>query len=167
MVLPLRLCGQGKATHLLRTLPPALTEDFAKKLDEATEATLENLCRLDALTPTQREQLRLPLREGGLGFRAQASLREAAYLGSWLGNLEGVRERCPPGTASRARFTTGDRDWSRALTTAQAARAAEGVHLNDQGEGVPDPPQAAWAWEDDSAEVPQVQRALTLSLIHI
>ena len=40
-VLLLRLCGQGKATRPLRTLPPALTEDFAKELDEATEATLE------------------------------------------------------------------------------------------------------------------------------
>ena len=81
-VLLLRLCGQGKATHLLRTLPPALTQGFADSLDAATEGTLETLCRLDALTPTQREQLRLPLREGGLGLRAQASLREAAYLGS-------------------------------------------------------------------------------------
>ena len=75
-----------------------------------------------------------------------------------------MRERCPPGTASKDRFTNGDRDWARALTNAQAALAAEGVHLNDQGEVVPDPPQAAWAWEDDSAEVPQVQRALTKAL---
>ena len=79
----LRLCGQGKATHLLRTLPPALTKEFAEKLDKATEDTLENLCRLDALTPTQREQLRLPLRRGRLGLRSQASLRGVAYLGSW------------------------------------------------------------------------------------
>ena len=75
-----------------------------------------------------------------------------------------MRERCPLGTANKDRFTNGDRDWARALTNAQAALAAEGVHLNDQGEVVPDPPQAAWAWEDDSAEVPQVQRALTKAL---
>ena len=70
----------------------------------------------------------------------------------------------PEGTASKARFATGDRDWVRALTDAQAALAAEGVHLNDQGEVAPDPPQAAWAWEDDSVEAPQVQRALTKAL---
>ena len=35
-VLLLRLCGQGKATHLLRTLPPPLTQDFAGSLDAAT-----------------------------------------------------------------------------------------------------------------------------------
>ena len=103
-MLLLRPCGQGKATHLLRTLPPALTRDFAEALDAATEETVESLCRLDALTPHQRAQLRLPLRDGGLGLRAQASLRGAAYLGSCLGNLDGVRERCPAGTASQARF---------------------------------------------------------------
>ena len=108
---------------------------------------------MDALTPSQREQLRLPLREGGLGLRAQASLREAAYLGSWLGNLEGVRGRCPPETANKARFTEEDRDWARALTNAQAGLGAVGIHLTDQGEVVPDPPQAAWAWDDDCAEV--------------
>ena len=57
-VLLLRLCGQGKATHLLRTLPPPLTQGFADSLDAATETTLASLCRLGALTPSQREQLR-------------------------------------------------------------------------------------------------------------
>ena len=107
----LRRCGQGKATHLLRTLPPALTEDFAKELDEATEATLESLCRLDALTPTQREQLRLPLREGGLGFRAQASLREAAYSApgsaTWKGCGSGARRERQARTASPTETATG------------------------------------------------------------
>ena len=160
----LRLCGQGKATHLLRTLPPALTKDFAEALDAATEETVEALCRLDALTPNQREQLRLPLRNGGLGLRAQASLRGVAYLGSWLGNLEGVRERCPTGTASRERFSEGDRAWARALTDAQTTLAAEGVHLSEQGEVLTELPQAGWDWGEDCAEVPQVQRALTKAL---
>merc|ERR1711969_313331 len=163
-VLLLRLCGQGKATHLLRTLPPALTKEFAEDLDAATEATLERLCRLDALTPSQKEQLRLPLRLGGLGLRAQASLRGVAFLGSWLGNLEGVRERCPPGTASQARFSSGDRAWARALTETQNALAAEGIYLTDQGEVLSDPPQASWAWGDDCAEVPRGRRALTKAL---
>ena len=75
-----------------------------------------------------------------------------------------MRTRCPQGTASKARFASGDRDWARALTDAQGALAAEGVYLNDQGEVLPNPPQAAWAWEEDSAEVPHVQRALTKAL---
>ena len=41
-VLLLRLCGQGKATRLLRKLPPTLTQAFAEELDAATETTLEN-----------------------------------------------------------------------------------------------------------------------------
>ena len=110
------------------------------------------------------EQCRLPVRLGGCGLTSMQLVAPAAYLGSWLGNLEGVRERCPEGTASKARFTTGDRDWAKALTDALAILAEEGVHLNDQGEVAPDPPQAGWTWEDDSAEVPQVQRALTKAL---
>ena len=163
-LLLLRLCGQGKATHLLRTLPPALTRDFAEALDAATEATVEALCRLDALTPNQRAQLRLPLRKGGLGLRAQASLRGAAYLGSWLGNLEGVRERCPAGTASRERFAEGDRAWARTLTEAPAELAAAGIHLSEQGEVVSGAPPAGWDWDEDCAEGRQVQRALTKAL---
>jgi hypothetical protein len=160
-LLLLRLCGQGKATHLLRTLPPVLTEQFAKDLDAATEATLENLCRLDALTANQKAQLRLPLRAGGLGLRAQASLREAAYLGSWLGNLEGVRERCPSGTASAEHFANGDRAWARALAEAQTALAAHGVYLTEQGEVLDTPPQAPWTWHEDADDVPRAQHALT------
>ena len=163
-VLLLRLCGQGKATHLLRTLPPALTKEFAEDLDAATEATLERFCRLEALAPNQRAQLRLPLRLGGLGLRGQADLRGVAYLGSWLGNLEGVRERCPPDTASQARFTSKDRAWTRALAEELTAVAAEGVHLTEQGEVVSEPPQASWAWEEDCAAVPKVQHALTKAL---
>ena len=163
-VLLLRLCGQGRATHLLRTLPPALTGDFAAALDAATEETVEALCRLDALTPNQKAQLRLPLRSGGLGLRAQASLRGVAYLGSWLGNLEGVRERCPTGTVSCGRFSEGDRAWARALTETQATLAAEGIHLSEQGEVVTGLPQAGWAWGEDCAEVRQAQRALTKAL---
>ena len=85
-------------------------------------------------------------------------------MGSWLGNLEGVRERCPAGVASKARFAAGDRAWARALTEAQAALAADGVHLTDQGDVLGENPRATWAWEEDAAEVPQVQRALTRTL---
>ena len=35
-LLLLRLCGQGKVTHLLRTLPPVLTKAFAEAFDAAT-----------------------------------------------------------------------------------------------------------------------------------
>ena len=119
---------------------------------------------LDSLTPNQRAQLRLPLRHGGLGLRAQASLRGVAYLGSWVGNLEGVRSRCPDGTASQDRFSNGDRTWARALTEAQAELAAEGVHLTDQGDVLDELPRMGWNWEDGSAEVPQVQRKLTKAL---
>ena len=49
----LRVCGLGKATHLLRTLPPALTQDFADALDTATLEAVERLALLDCLTDDQ------------------------------------------------------------------------------------------------------------------
>ena len=81
-LLLLRVCGQGKVTHLLRTLPPELTRDLAAAVDEATQVAVERICRLDPLTPQQLRQLGLPLREGGFGIRAQNELRGVAYLGS-------------------------------------------------------------------------------------
>ena len=143
---------------------PELTKEVAEAVDAATEETVEALRRLDALTPHQKAQLRLPLRSGGLGLREQASLPGVAYLGSWLGNLEGVRGRCPPGVASQARFTAGDRAWARALTDARTTLAAEGIHLSEQGEVLTELPQASWDWGEDCAEVPQVQRALPKAL---
>ena len=94
-----------------------------------------------------------------MGRRAQDPLRGWAYWGSWIGNRGGVRDRCPSGVASRERCAAGDRAWARALTEAQAELAAEGGHLADQGDVLSSPPRAEWAWEEDSAEVPQVQRA--------
>ena len=165
-LLLLRLCGIPKATHLLRTLPPSLTEDFAVQLDKAVEATVEELCRLDGLTEAQKQQLRLPVREAGLGLRAQASLRGVAYLGSWLGNLEGVRDRCPSGAASQDRFTTRDRAWARELRDVQTELEARGGYLLEQGEVSARRPADGWgwAWEEDAAPVPKAQHALTRAL---
>ena len=66
------MCGLGKATHLLRTLPPALTQDFADALDTATLEAVERLALLDCLTEDQVAQLRLAARNGGYGLRSRA-----------------------------------------------------------------------------------------------
>ena len=44
-LLLLRVCGQGKVTHLLRTLPPELTTDLAAAVDAAI--------RMDAIGTTE------------------------------------------------------------------------------------------------------------------
>ena len=85
-------------------------------------------------------------------------------MGSWLGSLEEVRERCPAGVASQARFSQGDRAWATALTQTQEELAATGVHLSEQGEVLDAQPEASWDWGEDSADVPRVQHALTKAL---
>ena len=128
------MCGLGKATHLLRTLPPALTQGFADALDTATLEAVERLAHLDCLTEGQVAQLRLAARNGGCGLRSHAATRGPAYLGSWLGALPAVRERCPAGTASRAEATSGDAEWAAALRGALDELAGRGFYLDDDGE---------------------------------
>ena len=75
-----------------------------------------------------------------------------------------MNDRCPPGVASSERFAAGDRTWARALNDAQASLAAEGVFLAEQGEVLAEPPQTPWNWQEDAAEVPRAQHALTKAL---
>ena len=63
--------------------------------------------------------------------------------------------------ASAARFEAGDRAWVRALKDAQASLAADGVHLTEQGDVLDEPPRAPWKWDEDAADVPRAQHALT------
>ena len=66
--------------------------------------------------------------------------------------------------ASAERFEAGDRAWVRALKDAQASLAADGVHLTEQGDVLPEPPQAPWKWGEDAADVARAQHALTKAL---
>ena len=160
----LRVCGLGKATHLLRTLPPALTQDFADALDTATLEAVERLALLDCLTEDQVAQLRLAARNGGCGLRSHAATRGPAYLGSWLGALPAVRERCPAGTASRAEVTSGDADFATALRGALDELAGRGLFLDDDGEVTTDPERPRWGWEDGCDALLHRQRELAHAL---
>ena len=55
----LRLCGQGKLTHLLRSNTPASTEAAARSYSDALLRTYEALAELDPLTTNQALQCQL------------------------------------------------------------------------------------------------------------
>ena len=104
----------------------------------------------------------MPQREGGVGLRAQSDLRGVAYLGSWLGCLEGVRDRCPATAVDQAAFQQGDHSWAAGLRDTLEELTATEVHLSEQGEVVRgERPGALWAWEDGCAPVAKAQRQLT------
>ena len=89
----LRLCGVGKVTHLLRTIPPDSTANAALIFDEGVLASYETLAGLDPLTRQQRIQCQLPLRCGGRGLRSQAATAPAAWCASWAQCAADVRMR--------------------------------------------------------------------------
>ena len=79
----LRQCGVQRVTHLLRTLPPPLTHDFAREIDAHVLRAFEAVNGLPLLAPERQAWACLPLAAGGLGLGNAWELREGAFLGSW------------------------------------------------------------------------------------
>ena len=79
----LRMCGSGKLTHLLRSVPPCTVLPAAEMYDHAVLDCYRELADLDAFSPAETAQCQLPLRSGGRGLRSQARLAPAAWLASW------------------------------------------------------------------------------------
>ena len=84
-----RATTSSRATHLLRSLPPALTEVFARRIDDATYDTVMYLLGHDrdalptgALGVSSRARVFLPIAMGGLGFVSCVDSRFAAYTAS-------------------------------------------------------------------------------------
>ena len=98
--------GRGATTLCARkksTLPPALSEAYAKAHDTAMWAAVERL--LGALPGSASEidmakQLStLPLRLGGLGLRSAERMAPAAYWASWADALHMIDVRTPAAAA--------------------------------------------------------------------
>ena len=67
-------CAVPRCNHLLRTLPPAMSQPYAEAHDQAIQATLRQFLHLDsAPTGEEADRLRrlssLPLGLGGCGLR--------------------------------------------------------------------------------------------------
>ena len=79
----LRQCGVQRVTHLLRTLPPRLTDAFAREIDSHTVRAFEAVNGLSAMAPERQTWECLPLAAGGMGLGNLWELRDAGFLGSW------------------------------------------------------------------------------------
>ena len=73
-----------KNSHLLRVLPPHITQDFASNIDEATANATETILGLPQLERWQREALFVPTARGGWGIPSLALQRHTAFLGGAL-----------------------------------------------------------------------------------
>ena len=94
-------CAGPRCHHMLRTLPPPQSEEYAQAHDAGMLRVMDTLLALSG-DPQEVEVAHniasLPMRLGGLGLRRAQRMAPAAYWASWA--------------ATVARFEDGDPSWS-------------------------------------------------------
>ena len=80
----LRVAGVPRFNHVVRSLPPRLTEGSAAAFDKQVLTAFQSICGFTdtELTPEVTAQAQLPLRLGGGGLRSYVKTAPAAYLGA-------------------------------------------------------------------------------------
>jgi len=78
-------CGGAKRVqHLWQTINPNLCHDSIARADDLTDAAVSRIAGCPTILPSLAlDQLYLPLRYGGGGYRKSAHLKNAAYLGGF------------------------------------------------------------------------------------
>ena len=80
----LRLCALPRMQYLCRTVPPSIMEEALKLFDALVERTLLSCLEINksSLSDVAQNQLHLPIKLGGLGFRQQLQVSPGAFLAS-------------------------------------------------------------------------------------
>ena len=84
-----------RCNHLLRTLPPSQSAEYAQAHDQAMWQSVKNLLGLTSAEMHSPELATLPMRLGGLGVRSAARTAIAAFWASWADAIEMIQQRCP------------------------------------------------------------------------
>ena len=96
-------CAVPRANHLIRILPPSISQPYAAAHDQAIFDTLCGLLSSEdrPLFVEASEKLRvrhvasLPGHLGGLGLRSAVRIAPAAHFAAWADALEIILSRCP------------------------------------------------------------------------
>jgi hypothetical protein len=86
-----------RANHLLRMLPPSLSQEYAAGHDDSVRECLSKLLQQPRSLSRQSAAWQcatLPLRLGGVGLRSAARTAPAACWGAWADALDMLRARC-------------------------------------------------------------------------
>eukprot|EP00661_Eupelagonemidae_sp_cell13_P020519 gene20519-biopygen11602 len=79
--------------HILRLLPPHITEHFAEDIDRRVLQAFTAINHVeDAFDATSKQLCETPLSYGGLGMRPLKDHRAAAFVGAWLHTMAHVRK---------------------------------------------------------------------------
>ena len=84
----LRVCTLPKLVYLSRVVRPALLRDVATEFDKHILETAIHKLNLPQLTPNQLLQLRLKLKNGGLGLPAVAQTSPLAFASAFISSAE-------------------------------------------------------------------------------
>ena len=94
-----RFCANTQLIYFMRTMPLEATAEAARVHDELVIEAAMSMLNAGAATASERalaaQQLRLPVRLGGLGLTSMASIAGAAVVGTWALCWHQVRALCP------------------------------------------------------------------------
>jgi hypothetical protein len=83
---------KAKINHLLRTVPPEDTEDFATKFDNIIEETLLNIIGVSSLSEAQWSQAYLTIGDGGLGLSSNG--KKIRWINKLVSEFDSVSLNC-------------------------------------------------------------------------
>ena len=91
-------CAGPRCHHMLRTLPPTQSEEYAQEHDAGMQRTMEvllgGLPGDDQAREAGRQLATLPMRLGGLGLRSAQRVARV-FWASWAGALHMIHGRLP------------------------------------------------------------------------
>ena len=81
-MLLLRFCALPKIVHLLRTISPEISLQYANQHDKSVLSTFTTFVKTDHLSDEDTLQAQLRIRDGGFGLLSMADTTGAAYVAS-------------------------------------------------------------------------------------
>ena len=125
-------CAGPRCHHMLRTLPPSQSEEYAQAHDAGMLRVMDTLLALSG-NPQEVEVAHniasLPMRLGGLGLRSAQRMAPAAYWASWADALHMIDQRLPVVAANVAHKLTVEEELGGCLEELRNAAA----HLDRDG----------------------------------
>ena len=106
-------CAGPRCHHMLRTLPPSESEEYARAHDVGMARVMDRLLALPGDPHEQEVALNLaslPMRMGGLGLRRALRMAPATYWSSWADALHMIDQRLPEVAATVIRKLTAEED---------------------------------------------------------
>ena len=119
-------CAGPRCHHMLRTLPPSQSEEYAQAHDAGMLRVMDTLLALSG-DPQEVEVAHniasLPMRLGSLGLRSTQIMAPAAYWASWANALYMIDQRLPVVAASVAHKLTVEEELGGCLEKLRNAAA--------------------------------------------